>query len=713
MMDRTISNLLALLLAIPVLSLPDSAQAEEPDWQAIEAASRSFARETRRRADKARVTLSTAKIVRKVGKRPRDIFAWIKENIEFEAYGGALRGARGTLIAGSGNSVDQAILAVEMLREAGHTVRYVRGRVFSRDAEELIKSFAGEATLIAPAAVASGDDFPTPDLTNDVRFTGVVTDHVWVEVKWNEKWVPFDPVLAPSYGIAKAEMRSISDDLFEDLVGSMKIEVKCELEDGQERTLATIETSLADIAYEHVAMTFVPDRGRPERFHAVLTLEGKSVVSDESLPRSQVKEMKVEVNLRRGRLQTRFTETLISDGNRDRIFGYDQQAFDISVFPGWMSAEAASYFGDSSVSSSADSIREHALAARKGEALDVTRASNRAHRDMGFVLATAYTATIDRIARELAFTMGVEPIFGEPRIVTTAILRRGAGYDYRMNVHGEGLTAVPKKGVPLASAYGFVSMMGHIRHEIEGALLSELAGENVLTVKSFFDSASEKRVALKTIGSTEVNGLRRMKLSSRSREAIKDRVQRKGDLILLTTKPVKIDGEDRRAWWSLNPESGRIGGSLGEQMLSTDSRPEANDSAAATAIGPLALSKRLRDAIDQSAEEKAGEDTVCDAMKDLQRLGGAFCATKKSLPLPSARECAESVETSKGFEAELLNRASCSARSRAFRCGVTMSKSLLTGDLTALYTDQDIMKDGEMNLKKSSGRKAAGLTCSP
>ncbi len=711
---RLLRIILMVIMAAPAGMAASEVWAEEPDWRSIEAAARSFSRQTERRAKRSPLITSTAKVARRAGaKKPRQVFDWMRDNIAFEAYGGALRGARGTLIAEAGNSVDQAILASEILKEGGHTVRFVRGRAFERDAADLIRQFAGEASIVSPAAVASGKDFPAADLTDDIRFVGVVTDHVWLEVKWNDKWVPFDPVLAPTYGVAKAKPRTTSAEIFDDLAGTMRVAVKSSFQDDQERTLATLEADLAELAYDHISLTFVPDRGRPDRFHAALSLGSRTVVSPESMPRKQVRELEIEVNLKRGRLQTRFTETLIADSNVDSVFGYDQQAFDISLFPGWTTPEAAAYFGDLAVSEASGDIREYARAARKGESVDVTRASNRAHRDLGFVLATAFSSRVDRIARELAYTMGVEPVFGEPRIVTTAILRRGAEYDYRMNVRGEGLTAIPKKGIPLASAYGFLSMMGHILHELEGELLGELAGEKVMTVKAFFDAAMKQRIALKTIDSGNVSRLKRMGLEGSSQAAVRERVTRKGDMALMTTREIDFGDQNVRAWWLLNPESGHISGSLGEAMFSTDTRPEANESGAAAAIGTLALTKRLRDAIDRSTSDSNSNQMVCKAMNDLQRLGRAFCATKKALSLPSARSCAEKSSEGADLEEQLLRRASCEDRTEAFRCGVSMSKALLTGELTALYTDRDIMKKGELKKAKAKSRRATGLTCAP
>ncbi|MEM1413112.1 MAG: hypothetical protein AAGH19_12220, partial [Pseudomonadota bacterium] len=69
---------------------------------------------------------------------PELLFEFVREQIRFEAYAGALRGAEGTLVSQAGNALDQALLLATLLNEAGLEARIVRGQLGEVEAVSLV-----------------------------------------------------------------------------------------------------------------------------------------------------------------------------------------------------------------------------------------------------------------------------------------------------------------------------------------------------------------------------------------------------------------------------------------------------------------------------------------------------------------------------------------------------------------------------------------------
>lgn len=66
-----------------------------------------------------------AYVVETVGVEPEKLFTWVRGNVLWVPYRGALRGPVGVLMDRRGNSLDQALLLAALLRQAGKSVRLV------------------------------------------------------------------------------------------------------------------------------------------------------------------------------------------------------------------------------------------------------------------------------------------------------------------------------------------------------------------------------------------------------------------------------------------------------------------------------------------------------------------------------------------------------------------------------------------------------------
>lgn len=68
-----------------------------------------------------------------------EVIEFVRNEIAFEQYPGVLRGAQGTLMSRSGNSLDQALLLATLIKETGADARIARGNLSREQSEELLE----------------------------------------------------------------------------------------------------------------------------------------------------------------------------------------------------------------------------------------------------------------------------------------------------------------------------------------------------------------------------------------------------------------------------------------------------------------------------------------------------------------------------------------------------------------------------------------------
>ncbi|MBI1211242.1 MAG: hypothetical protein GC190_07255 [Alphaproteobacteria bacterium] len=94
-------------------------------------------------------------VVKRVGKDPAKLFAWVQTNSFWIPYRGVLRGPVGVLMDGRGNSLDRSLLLADLLKRAGQTVRLAHGQMTQQDAvTRLSQLVAREANANGPVGNA-------------------------------------------------------------------------------------------------------------------------------------------------------------------------------------------------------------------------------------------------------------------------------------------------------------------------------------------------------------------------------------------------------------------------------------------------------------------------------------------------------------------------------------------------------------------------------
>lgn len=172
--------------------------------------------------DKPDVVLSPAILdqAQKLGNDPVQIYEFVRNGFEYQAYYGLMKGPEGTLRSRAGNEYDLAALLVSLLRAANVPARFVRGRIEMSDAQAAAWTGATSGQGACnywrrtepPSWFISNCGDPVDSPIGVTRGNGRVQRlHVWVEAEvvlaryrgiglggTGRAWVPLDPAFKQS-----------------------------------------------------------------------------------------------------------------------------------------------------------------------------------------------------------------------------------------------------------------------------------------------------------------------------------------------------------------------------------------------------------------------------------------------------------------------------------------------------------------------------------
>jgi hypothetical protein len=110
---------------------------------------------------------------------PAEIFAFVRNTVEFEPYFGSLKGAQGTLLEKAGNDMDQASFLIALLRASNIPARYVAGQVTL--SIKRVMNWVGVETPEAAVEAFTSNGIPAePHTRQDGTITRLSFFHVWV-----------------------------------------------------------------------------------------------------------------------------------------------------------------------------------------------------------------------------------------------------------------------------------------------------------------------------------------------------------------------------------------------------------------------------------------------------------------------------------------------------------------------------------------------------
>ena len=135
---------------------------------------------------------------------PREILAWVRNNIVWKPNWGSKQSADLTLELGSGNSIDISSLTIALLRAADVPARYVHGTI--EVGENAFRNWAGGfASIQAAIEYVANGGIPVAAVLSGGEVTSVRLEHVWVEAGVDylpsravrtglpDTWIAYDP----------------------------------------------------------------------------------------------------------------------------------------------------------------------------------------------------------------------------------------------------------------------------------------------------------------------------------------------------------------------------------------------------------------------------------------------------------------------------------------------------------------------------------------
>lgn len=145
---------------------------------------------------------SIPELARALRNNPDLIYEYVRNNIEYLPTWGVQKGALGTLLDNQGTAFDQASLMVALLRQAGYTASYVKGRLSLSAAQVsdwlgvdttnicAVLNLLGNAQIPVSSVIATAAG-SCPGST--AALYSLKVDHVWVKVNIGGTNYYFDP----------------------------------------------------------------------------------------------------------------------------------------------------------------------------------------------------------------------------------------------------------------------------------------------------------------------------------------------------------------------------------------------------------------------------------------------------------------------------------------------------------------------------------------
>ncbi|HEV3339057.1 MAG TPA: transglutaminase family protein, partial [Pirellulales bacterium] len=528
----------------------------------------------------------------------------------YNSYAGSVRGARGTLWSGAGNSLDDASLGVALMRASGVAAQYEEGTLAQSQAQTLILSMfptSFQTVGYVPAGAATSDPANSPQLLAETK------DHFWFRYDSGSGMTSADPEFA-SLAIGQAATTStnnfseVPDSLREKTEISLTAEIYSQADAafakgtglpvtetvvldqtfndvdlvGRPLTLGNLfNSSTSGTTFTATTNTYTPfldvgDDAYPDQSHDQLVVgtNYQELLTNFPLGNDVLTGLFLNVTLSgpQGASQT-FERTLA-----DRI-GYAARqnggSVNVNADPNgaplvgpldvWSIAAQASPQAPAAALS-----LENAAPAAFGNVAQQAQALLPAERS-AFVVQTradvaALMASADALTAHLGSQSLVTTYFARPRIdvVSSSISAGpsgGAAVTFETDLRNESLEALPAPGQVLSAAESLLYVRGTLESAIESQLLPSTPASAGVTVTggisaaSVAQAAAAQNIPLVSIAPGDVAAVDGLAVSADAKARIAAAVGA-GFAVVVPASQVTLSGTSTVAWFQINPATG-------------------------------------------------------------------------------------------------------------------------------------------------------------
>lgn len=554
------------------------------------------------------VYVSVEKLTQSFGGSWQKAFAYVRDEIRFEATTHLMKSPQGVLWGLSGNAKEQSFLLSTLMQELEVDVRMASGRLSGVRAASLIRSIFSETE-----AFSYGNDVPLSQPSEDEALVAQVVDHSWVQIRPEGQWLDLDPCFPDAEpGTAYAN----ADQTFASPPGRsfprMMISLSVQKGDVREDVL-TLEQRLQEMVNQPISLSISSHfkesegeesgggsigggfgrlsggasgnktkKGLVATYRAVLNIkEGMEISGEftEKIPEPPQEAVAKDV-INRVWLSFRLAVDGIPLIESERILFEKLQDEDefplfqrhsILLAPNAIPLESweddlAEVTDDrhlKHIKSSIDEIKESVESTDDKDTLlnQSLSLEEELGRDLGHLINMIFAYTSDVITADAGEALSVYSYYSLPRIIITSVEGDGENVTTVMDLRFDKIETLSYPGQALGMSGTFLYGRGVFESVLEGKILELFLGKRALTTAYIMQEAAKQKIPVRFFSEQEKEELEKLAMPEHvSRRAVK--AMESGCVLVVPEQGVRFDGRERWGWWQVDPRTQEVIGVL-------------------------------------------------------------------------------------------------------------------------------------------------------